>query len=563
MANKDLVTLTFKKSGHFWLDSGLLGLIQMLKKVDTGASIEVSGNSLLIEGTTQSVQVALENAYGNLITGYYNLSTKKQRENLSSFNFYYDSKEDRFISFPKRKSTGIAEIIYNKAARPTGSSIKWAAKVKKEIKFEGKTIKKNRGTLPSSHNYLQQRMDEFLDLHGLDVTTSGLLVDGPNEVRPKVKIKIEKSNKKPKGNCYFCGEPSTVLEEANQTIFPLITGSSGVLSFNPMAGSPEKVCWKCSFLGKFVPVNGFYTTQGDHVFVFLPYSSALEKMVDVYAPLHDAEYQDPNLYRNFDHPLGGYYQLPFEVTFSFLYTLYNKLLKTQHNDEETTLDWEQLVDLTVSKALLEFYVMHAKKEGSTFGCKMVWPFKDSVYLYRLFHVIEQNGIDIKDAMRYLVDHNQKDESKTMARNRICERILKKQKIVDLVEQYVFKAGLSYFKPLYDLLMSYEAQIRMGEGNQMTKEEQETAVNLGRRVGTAVGKNSNGKKGDLFALRKARKKVDFLEQLNRLQFKLSPEFIVPADIYEGRLTDENFMEFKQFCMIAAVNSYNAAKALPKK
>ena len=43
---------------------------------------------------------------------------------------------------------------------------------------------------------------------------------------------------------------------------------------------------------------------------------------------------------------------------------------------------------------------------------------------------------------------------------------------------------------------------------MTKEEQDAAVKLGRRIGNAVGKSSDGKRGDLFALRKARKKLIF-------------------------------------------------------
>jgi len=98
---------------------------------------------------------------------------------------------------------------------------------------------------------------------------------------------------------------------------------------------------------------------------------------------------------------------------------------------------------------------------------------------------------------------------------------------------------------------------------MTREEQDAAVVLGRRIGMAVAKSENGKKGDLFALRKARKKVDFLEQINRLQFKLGNELIVPADVYEGKLNDNNFQEFKQFCMIAALNSFNAATSDAKK
>jgi hypothetical protein len=108
-----------------------------------------------------------------------------------------------------------------------------------------------------------------------------------------------------------------------------------------------------------------------------------------------------------------------------------------------------------------------------------------------------------------------------------------------------------------MLLVYELIIR--EGDLVFKEEQDAAVALGRCIGMALGKSTVGKKGDLFDLRKSRRKVDFLEQLNRLQFRLGNDFIVPKDVYEGKLTDENFQEFKQFCMIAALNSYNYAKS----
>ena len=154
----------------------------------------------------------------------------------------------------------------------------------------------------------------------------------------------------------------------------------------------------------------------------------------------------------------------------------------------------------------------------------------------------------------LIDYSQKNnEAKTYIRNKILEKILKKQTILGLVEQFVYTTGIKYFTPLFEMLLAYENLLR--EGDEMYKEEQEAAVKLGRAIGLAVGNSPNGKKGDLYALRKSRKKTDFLEQINRLQFKLGNELVVPKDIYEGKLTDDNFVEFKQYCMIAALNSYN--------
>lgn len=562
--NKD-IELTFKKLGHFWLDSGLIGLVKMLDEVKTDIQISVSDNKLVLKGTSDDLQSSLEKAYDNLVSGYYDLSTKKQETDISSYNFYYDTEQDKFIPFPKKKAMGIASVIYNKAPRPSKDIIKWKEKdwkkQKKEITVNGKKTQQTRPHLPDTHRTLQERMDDFLDKQGVDITTSGLLIDGPNQVRPKVTIKIGAGASK--GNCYICGEPSNLLEDANQTIFPLVTGSSGVRSFNSLGGKPEKICWKCSLLGKFVPVNGFYLSQGDNLFAFLPYSTSLEKMSDVFGPLHEAEYREPNLSRNFDHPLGGYFQRPFEVALAFLYTLYRKVIlhqRSEENDENAVLDWEEMLHLTTSKAPLDFFVLHMESKGQTTMGKMAWPFRDSVYFFRLMNEVEQTGINVREVMRMFIDFTQpKNENKTLIRNKVCERILKKQTILDLTEAHVFRANLTYFKPLLDFLVIYESIVQKEDA--MTKEEQETAVTLGKRIGMAVGEE--GKKGDLYAMRKTRTKTDFLDQLNRLQFKLGSSFIVPPGIYDGKLTDGNFKEFKSFCMIAALNSYNAVQSKSQK
>lgn len=552
------IEITFPKLNHFWLDSGLLALVVMLREVESDVEKVVNDVGFTLKGTESSIQNALEKAYELLIERYYNLSTKKQRDDTISYNFYYDNKNDKFVCFPKKKSVGIAKLIFNKAPRPIGSSIKWEKEEKREILINGKPTKRNRGILPPSHTYLQNRMDEFLDKNGLDVTTSGLLIDGPNAVCPKVTIAM-KSTAKIKGHCYLCGKDSSCLEDAGQTIFPFVTGSSGLLNFNTLCGKPEKVCWKCAFLGKFVPVNGFYLSQGDNLLAFFPYSISLEKMIEVYAPLQDAKYDDPNLYKNFKHPLGfenfegGYFQKSFEVAFAFLYTIYKKVLLHQKGDKEgEVLNWEEMCNLAISKAPLEFIALHAESKGQTSMGKMIWPFRDSVYFFRLIKQLEEGKINIKEVMRLLIDFTQKNENKTLIRNRVCERILKKQSILGLIESHVFNSEQTYIKPLFDFVIKYEPVVRKEVSN-MNIEEQDAAVTLGKRIGMVVGKD--GKKGDLFALRKARRKADFLNELNRLQFKC--KLTVPPDVYEGKLTDSNFVEFKQFCMIAALNSFHAA------
>ena len=408
----------------------------------------------------------------------------------------------------------------------------------------------------------------FLEENKLKIGTSGLLLDGPNALQPKVEIKLKIA--KPKGICFLCGEASSYLSEIGGTVFPMITGSSGVLSFNSAAGNPEKVCWKCDYVGKFVPVTGFYIMNNDAYHIYFPYSSSLEKMNDVFQSLEASKKEDPNLLRNFENKLGGYIQRPYEQFFSFLYSLYRvvltKKISSAPEEDEYELDYGKLFEINLNKSPLDFFVVHTESLGDTQMGKMIWPFQESVYLFRLLDYLERNKINLKKVMTLLVDFDQpKSESKTILRNRVCENILKKQSIVALIEQHVFRINKSKtqnIKPLSDFVILYEKIIREG-GSTMNQETIDIAVSVGKTIGISIAPSGKKGKGDLFRLRKTRKPEDFLNEINRIQMKYGTR--VSAELYnKGQSMEENFAEFKQFCLIAALNTYNAGNpAVPAK
>ena len=99
---------------------------------------------------------------------------------------------------------------------------------------------------------------------------------------------------------------------------------------------------------------------------------------------------------------------------------------------------------------------------------------------------------------------------------------------------------------------------------MTKEQIEIATKLGAQIVLSAKEILSGDgntdslkavKGDLFGLRKTRTPVDFLEQLNRLQFRYG--IIINKEIVTGILEapDVPFEDFKAYCMISALNSFN--------
>jgi len=344
-----VIAIPFPKLNHFWMDAGLLGLYRIAQKEqskESGVEINLNDSGVSFKGTEKNVQVFLHKVYDRLLKDYYNTSSQSQREKKEGF--YYDTKTDQFVRFPKVKPMGIAGLV-----KISGQSYKNKGKANFVKNKESKKLQPY-PILEEKYFYLQERFENFLVESKLKPGTS-LLVDGENVISPT--IHLEKLTGKPKGCCFICGQQSHSLSDIGSTVVPFITGSSGVLSFNTLGGSAEKVCWKCDFIGKFVPVTGFYIMNSDAYHIYFPYSSSLEKMNDVFRSLETGKIDDPNLMRNFENRLGGYFQKPYEQFFTFLYSLYRvvmtKKVSSSSDDEEYELDYEKLFDVNLNKSPLQ------------------------------------------------------------------------------------------------------------------------------------------------------------------------------------------------------------------
>jgi len=557
-----IIEIHFPKLNHFWMDAGLFGLYRIAQKEQAkeyGVEITLDDNGVSFKGSEKNVQLFLQKIYDRLLKDYYNTSSQNQIE--KNEGFYYDTTKDQFIRFPKVKPMGIAGLV-----KISGQSYKNQGVVKFEKSIESQKKSQN-PILEEKYSFLQDRFEKFLADTKLKPGTA-LLLNGKNIVTPS--IHIEKLSGKSKGRCFICGKESHSLSDIGGTVFPFITGSSGVLSFNNLGGSAEKVCWKCDYIAKFVPVAGFYNVNRDTTtHIYFPYSTSLEKMNDVFRSLDLTKIEDPYLMKNFDNTrLGGYFQKSYEQFFTFLYSLYRvvmtKRTSSSASDEDYELDYEALYNLNLNKAPLDFFVVYTESLGDAQMGKMIWQFHESIYIFRILDHLEKNKIDLKNVMTLLVDHEQpKNESKTILRNRVCENILKKQSVVALVEQHAFRINKSSkthnIKPLNDFVILYEKAIRQGETG-MDQKIIDVAVSVGKTIGMSIAPSGKKGKGDLFRLRKTRKPEDFLNEINRIQMKYGTK--VNADLYkEGQKMEENFTEFKQFCMIAALNMYNAGNPSP--
>ena len=562
------VQVCFPRLNNFWNDSGVLGIYRcIMGNVHAGlqsgdkesydhlgeeysVTIKLEKDGLKIRGMGKDVETVLERAYDRLIKRYYDVSTQKQIEKKHEWNFYYDSIEDRFVPFPKRNSQGIAKLI-GKALSPSKGQIKWK---KKQI-----------GQLPESYVHLQDRLDTFLEYQEIKAGPgSGMLLDGPNEVRPKLAgIKVEEGKVKDEF-CFLCGRSSSKIIDIKQNIYPFITSGSGGTSFHNLACKVAKVCWRCDYVGKFAPVNGFFNNSGsgDRLHMFFPFAPNLLKMDQVYDRLKSLSAWEPNFWRNFEPRLGGYFTHPREVAFSFMHRVYTHLDQdrrdTDQDDGYSALIDEATFDLICSDASLSFALVSTEQKGNTQMPTQVWLFDDVVYLFRLFQHVEKQDETWKDIAHSMIDFTaQRNENRSLERDRLLGSVLRKQSILRQAEAFAYhinRKGRQHFAPLFDFVIHYEDVLRKGES--METQAREAAVTLGRRIGSVIAKEG-GKKGSLFALRKCRTLPDFLSELNRLQFKW--KIAVPPATYEGQLNQTNFEEFRGFCMLAALNSFNAGTA----
>ncbi len=140
------------------MDSGLLGLYRIAKDEnpeEKGVKIQLNNDGVLFKGTEANLDNLFHKTYDSLLAQYYNTSTQKQKE--ENAGFYYDSKSDKFIRFPKVKSMGIAGLIFSKGSgyKPTKSEEKYE-KIKDE---SGKNLNFYR---QSMHIYKSVSINFFL-----------------------------------------------------------------------------------------------------------------------------------------------------------------------------------------------------------------------------------------------------------------------------------------------------------------------------------------------------------------------------------------------------------------
>jgi hypothetical protein len=632
--NEGVITIDFSRTGNPWIDAGIVGLYRVLEAKDayvdppaeygaqsvatflgTGAA-KLGPDALRLTGPVERIQACLESAYDRLVATYFNVSSKKQREDRRSYNFYLDSGTKSFVMFPKRKAAGAALLLFDKAARPSREQREWGRTVDAKGKLE-----RTPGKVPPGFEPLQDALDRFLAENGLKAgPPAGLLIDGPNQVRPKVEIRVADHSARPKSVCFMSGDPGSTFIEAKETAFPLLGGSR---SFINGVESWPRMGWKVDLVGKFVPAVSFFYHQGEDIHLFFPESNDLRRVDEMADRLKRMVQLEPNLFRNFDIMLGSYFQRRSEVALAFLHRVFVALSgekaarraeaeeamaaqATLESDDEESAELEGLEqgdqDIASSPPIsfeavfdalrrggdVSFTVVSAFKKGNVWMARDFTTFRDVDRIARLFAAMQRRIItksgqgrwacDPKKLFRDLIDFEQKTENRTLVRDKFCDAVLRGESVLGLIERHAFHIN-THSDPgkarpvgsLLDFARLYEVDLRRGTEMEIPYQAMvNTATWLGDTIGKALAeavqgrgatdpaaptaKESLGKaKGGLHRLRKTRTVADFVNELARLQLRYGID--VPKDTLDGKtFTPESFEDFRGFCVVAALNKF---------
>jgi len=547
---------------HFWFDSGLPGLYSIaafVKRKNTVYSniifqLEPEGINFKAASKDEFIQF-LNDCYKELTDRYWNVSSKKQREK-KDLVIYYKGK-DQLDLIPRRKPTPLPNLFTK------GSSFR-----AESIEYEKLSPE------------MQQRVKAFLDKHKKTLWGSKKeLLFEPPVCHPKIKLFPSKGKKT---TCCICGRES-VCEDVSQPSFLLFASSNAALSFNSEGKKPDKLCWECEFLSKFAIESALYKTSDENLFILQLNTSHAEKLIEGHRIIGsqsavrqiDNDYYMSNIGTEKGDRLLYYARLPYELLWAFFHDTYF-LLRTEA--EARTASKQELFKFCLKPFIetpIQLFLMMVSQKGQTFIPKEIIAYTETAYAFRLLHSMrEEFSNDQKFLFKgyqdlYLPSEGKFDISNNLLRNRILQKVLKKQPILQEVEQWAFRKSLKqdypYIGNVLDFTRHYQ-QIIYREGCGLNKELVEVAVNLGKQIVLSAkdasketsDSNFDRVKGDLFALRKTRTKTDFLEQLSRIQGRYN--IIVSHKILSGILEDENFpfTDFKSYCLLGALNTFNNIK-----
>ncbi|MBU5425324.1 hypothetical protein KQI41_02765 [Tissierella pigra] len=533
---------------HWWFDGGIAGLYFVADRIkkEENYNIDLSFDS---DGLTigaedeEKIREFLESCYSLLASLYWNVSTKSQKDKLELV--MYDEETKEFSLAPRRQPTPVV----------------------------GKFVK---GTSWKAHYIEYEDMDDILKGKTDDFTKENkrslwggkknrLLFSLP-ECQPDVKI-LPKENIKKQLTCSVCGKLTSNLSEISQPSFLLFASKSAAQSFHTQGNKAAKICWECELLSKFTMDTINYKKDGSTLSILLLNSPNLEHNINNQKKIGSSSVlrsiDNDYFYKNIGFEkdsLINKSRMSYELLWAYFVDTYSVLKSNTVSIETDGNDiFAELLGDIISNPI-EIVVIALDEMGQTFITKELIFYNDVSYAYRLIDCFFHKSLDLKNIYNALFEKDNKNNPKP-SRNNILRKILNKHCILTDIESLtlrkVYDNKFINVSNMLDFLIEYYLIIKE---DIMNREQIDVAVKLGKQIVNqayrVAGEDKNilkKIKGDLFTLRKTRTVTDFIIQLNTLQFRYG--ISVSNSILEGILNEVPFEDFKGYCIMGALNSYN--------
>lgn len=541
---------------HWWFDAGIAGLYFIANRTKQAQNynnirINFDSDSLIFQGDSEDdIRAFLQDCYKELASCYWNVSTKSQKERLELV--MYNPETEEFSLAPKRQATPVVSLFV------------------KQFDADGIEYK-------DMDDILKTRVDDYLKntkrkLFG----KQNKLVYSLTTSHQKLKI-LPKENIKRQCACSICGRLTSNLNDISQPSFLLFASTNATTSFHTQGKKPAKICWECELVSKFTmeTVNYKQINYKDNknrtslsMLILnspdLAHSINNQRKIGCSSVLRSID--EDYFYSNIGFDSDGLIdksKMSYELLWAYFVDTY-RILKsyTLNNDaDEQDIFTEFLGDVISSP--IEIIIISVDKINKTFTTKELIFYNDVSYAYRLIHQFMDKGVNIKDIFYALYETDSKGKL-LPSRNNIFRKILGKHCILTDIESITFRKVIKEKESKYinvsnmlNFLLEYYLIIKE---DIMNKEQIDVAVKLGKQIVNQAYKDSGENKeilkrikGDLFTLRKTRTVTDFITELNTLQFRYG--ISVSNSILEGVLNEVPFEDFKGYCIMGALNSYN--------
>lgn len=579
--------IEFNQTSNIFVNTGIIGLYRYLGKYKrlnpktSNYDFKLETNRLVLEG--EDLLKLLEEVYYLMGKDIYDTPDKKQIAKME--NVYYVVKDNKFHRFPKMNTYGLTELLTNNAQGTT------------RLKENSTKIK----VLEKEDSAVSDRIKNYFNKNNLKLLSKVYL----NEPYTKItRLQLEEKYWQV-GNlkCPLSGEKFKYLEEGIN-ISPFL---SGLQNFNSFIGSSDiKISQKALYLVRFSPVLAMYSYINGRDSLICSFFNS-DNLLNINDSYNSDYFYEKDEMMNWKFPyrsnikLHTFYYVkkdgegqtidggndsysPEEVTFLILLTFYKNKLQDSLDTEIPKNDIDLFKILGIDNAPLNIISIKAEKFAGTKRPNFYEEYTNTKYIIHLIHNLETHvkkrvpikelwrGLTVRtDTTEALKDYNKRKKAENQLRQEVIRNILKGKSILKLMVSLFHKSYLRNSKGEYSGYRRYDLLLRFLEiyqatlNNQnMDKDLQQRAINLGKSIGQAIvnyenPKNDNERKANakngrkyLIGLHKARTIEQFRDNLIRIQSRYGVS--IANGILEN-MNSQNYTAIKQYAQMGALNLLN--------